>query len=284
MVLYRMLNVDGAQFRAIRLIANHVVLRWHDGSSDPPATVTPVPVDASSAVDWSNEGPAGVVALFNGGFKVGDKAGGSEVDGVVLSPMIVGDATIALNARGQWEMGVWGSPNFPTPNFQPIALRQNLPPLVQAGQVASSALAGEWGKWGSPLHGQPLEPRSALGVDAQGNLVYVASIKGILPAQLGAALVSAGVRFGMALDMNPYWPTLGASFTPLHHPGPLPVQIPFSSHNPDMYFTGWERDFFVAVAQSSTPGCDWESPGLHAPATARGPAQPQPLRLVCHSA
>ena len=284
MVLYRMLNVDGAQFRAIRLIANHVVLRWHDGSQDPPASVTPIPADAGSAVDWANEGPAGVVALFNGGFKVGDKAGGSVVDGVVLSPLLPGDATIALNARGQWEMGVWGTTTFPTANFHPIAIRQNLPPLVQAGVVASSALAGEWGQWGSPLHAKPLVPRSGLGVDAQGNIVYVASIKGVLPAQLGAALVAAGVRFGMALDMNPYWPTLGASFVPLHHAGPLPVQIPYASHNPNMYFTGWERDFFVAVAQSAAHGCTWQSPGLHAPASARGPAQPQPLRLLCHSA
>ena len=284
MVLYRMLNVDGAQFRAIRLIANHVVLRWHDGSQDPPASETPIPADAGSAVDWANEGPAGVVALFNGGFKVGDKAGGSVVDGVVLSPLLPGDATIALNARGQWEMGVWGTATFPTANFHPIAIRQNLPPLVQAGVVASSALAGEWGQWGSPLHGKPLVPRSGLGVDAQGNIVYVASIKGVLPAQLGAALVAAGVRFGMALDMNPYWPTLGASFVPLHHAGPLPVQIPYASHNPNMYFTGWERDFFVAVAQSAAHGCTWQSPGLHAPASARGPAQPQPLRLLCHSA
>jgi len=284
MVLYRMINVDGAQFRAIRLIAGHVVLRWHDGLQDPPATVTALPADASSAVDWTNEGPAGVVALFNGGFKVGDKAGGSVVDGVVLSPLLPSEATIALNASGQWEMGVWGAPNFPTANFHPIAIRQNLPPLVQAGQVAPSALAGEWGQWGSPLLGKSLVPRSALGMDAQGNLVYLASTKGVLPAQLGAALLAAGVRFGMALDMNPYWPTLGASFAPLHRPGPLPVQIPYSSHNPAMYFTGWERDFFVAVAQSTTPGCSWQSPGLHRPATARGPAQPQPLRLVCHSA
>jgi hypothetical protein len=277
MVDYRMIDLAGVQFRTIRLRARTTVLRWHVGYLDPPTRAGQIPADASSSINWPNEGLAGVVAVFNGGFKVAAKAGGSMVDGVTLSPLIRGDMTLAISAAGHWKMGLW-EPGFPGPTFHAIAYRQNLSPLIANAKVTSVALSTNPLIWGSPLNNRPLEPRSALGIDVRGNLVYVATMTGVLPSQIASALLAAGAVEGMELDINPFWPVVGASFHVLHSPGIFPVQIPNSEHNPTIYSTGWQRDFFVAIAEPGDWNCSWTSIGL---GRLTGVAQPQPLHRVC---
>jgi len=277
MVDFRNIVVGGVSFRALRLRARTTLVRWHVGSSDPAHPPT-LPLDAGPAIDWSSEGRAGVVAVFNGGFKQAANAGGSQVDGVTLVPMLAHRMTIALDAAGHWAMGLWDSPNFPPRGFQAIAYRQNLVPLVWNHRVTAAGMSSNWRQWGDPLGEVPPEPRSALGVDARGNLVYVATMHPILAPALGAALVQAGAVMGMELDINPYWPILGAPFAPLHRPGTLPVQLPLAQHSPTIYETGWERDFFVALAEPNAWRCEWTSAGLRAPL---GRPQPQPLGEHC---
>lgn len=275
---YRMVNIDHVQFRVLRLYRDTTLLHWHVGSQDPPVVMSRIPADGRSAIDLATEGRAGVVAVFNGGFKQGAKAGGAVIDGLIVAPLVAGMATIALDRFGHWEMGTWGQPGFPTAKFSPVSLRQNLPPIVTSGAIVASAVSNVWRQWGDPLHENPVQPRSGLGVDRQGNLLYLAPIKGVLPKQLGDAMVALHIRYGMELDMNPYWPTLGASLSPLHRAGPLPVQIPFSSHNPTMYFSNWERDFFVASSEPGVSTCRWVAPGLTHGFSNRF-ATPQPLQL-----
>jgi hypothetical protein len=277
MVDYKMIDLSGVYFRSIRLHARTTLLRWHVGTQDPPSRYGVVPVDAGPAINWPNEGLAGVVAVFNGGFKVDAKAGGSMVDGVTLSPLLRGDMTIAINAAGHWKMGEW-APDFPGPNFRAIAYRQNLGPLIANGKLTPAAYSPLASLWGSPLKGRPLQPRSALGIDVHGNLVYVATMSDVSPSAIAQALLAAGAVEGMQLDINPYWPIVGASFVPLHAPGDYPVQIPYSEHNPNIYNTGWERDFFVGLAEPGSWNCSWTSAGL---GRITGVSQPQPLHEVC---
>jgi Phosphodiester glycosidase len=280
MVDYRMIGLSGVWYRAIRLRARTTLLRWHVGYQDPPTRVGQIPADAGPRINWPNEGLAGVVAVFNGGFKVAAHAGGSMVDGVTLSPMVPGDMTLAIDAAGHWKMGLWMA-GFPGANFHAIALRQNLGPLIANGRVTHAALYANPFDWGSPLKNVVLEPRTALGIDAHGNLVYVATMQGVTPGAIATALLAAGAVEGMELDMNPFWPVVGASFQVLHQPGGYPVQIPYSEHNPTIFNTGWERDFFVALAEPSNWKCSWTSAGL---AHVTGAAQPQPLRETCAGA
>lgn len=277
MVDYRMIDVAGVMFRVIRLRARTTLLRWHVGYQDPPTRYHEIPPDAGPAINWANEGVAGVVAVFNGGFKTAANAGGSMVDGVVLSPMVPGDMTVALDAAGRWKMGRWET-GFPGPHFRAVAYRQNLGPLVANSEVTAAAHSSAAYLWGSPLHNVPLEPRTALGIDVHGNLIYLATMTGVTPQVLAEALIVVGAFEGMQLDINPYWPILGASFAPLHRPGKFPVQIPGAEHSPSIFASGWERDFFVAMAEPGNWRCDWSSAGLRA---WRGVAQPQPLQKVC---
>ncbi len=276
MVDYRNVVAGGVTFRALRLRARTTFLRWHVGAGDPLRWAS-VPKDAGPSIDWPVEGPAGVVAVFNGAFKQAAGAGGSMVDGLRLSPLVRGDASLALDAYGHWAIGTWGSRAFPPRGFTATTVRQNLVLLVANARPTPAALHAPWKFWGDPLHEVPPEPRSGLGVDAAGNLIYVATMGHVLAPDLARAMVAAGIVTGMELDINPFWPILGAPFAPLHHPGPYSVQLPLAQHDPTIYNTGWERDFFVALAEPGRWGCDWRAPGLHAPL---GTAQPQRPRRV----
>jgi hypothetical protein len=282
MVDYRNIVIGGVTYRAVRLRARTTLLRWHVGSGDPNAWAR-APLDAAPMINWNNEGKAGVVAVFNGGFKQSANAGGSVVDGVTLVSLVRGDMTIVINREGHWDMGVWGALKFPTPGFDPIAYRQNLVPLVLNAKLTPAGLSSNWNIWGSPLHNTPLNPRTGLGVDAQGNLIFVATMQGALVRPLAEALIAAGAVSAMELDMNPYWPILGASAQPIHHPGgSYNVLLVNAEHSPNIYDYGWSRDFFVALAEPASWSCNWTSPGLQG--TISG-AQPQPLSLTgprCH--
>ncbi|NNN02325.1 MAG: hypothetical protein HKL86_10890 [Acidimicrobiaceae bacterium] len=277
MVDYRNIKVGTVTFRAVRLRARTTLLRWHVGSGDPNQWVK-APPDAAPAIDWSNEGRAGVVAVFNGGFKQSASAGGSVVDGLTMVALVKGDMTIVINRAGHWEMGVWGAPNFPTRGFNPITYRQNLTPLVLNSRPSAAALSSNWNIWGSPLNNTPYNPRTGLGVDAQGNLIYVATMQGVLARTLAQALVAAGAIKAMELDMNPYWPILGAAAQPLHHPGgTYNVVLAGAEHSPNIYDYGWSRDFFVALAEPASWTCNWASRGLKSGVVG---VQPQPIALA----
>ncbi len=279
MVDYRDENVGGAVFRVLRLRARSTLLRWHDGSQDPPSTTGELPADAGPSIDWASEGRAGVVAVFNGGFKKSAEAGGAVADGVTLEPLVRGDMTLAINAEGHWSMGVWGAPGFPAPGFDAISYRQNLGPLILHGALTPAATSPYWQYWGAtwPTTAGAYTSRSGLGVDRHGNLLYASAIGHVDPAQLATALLRAGAVDAMELDINPAWPIMGASNAPLHAPGPLTVQLAYAEHDPTIYESGWERDFFVALAEPGPWACRWASPGL-TPGVAG--AQAQPLSLA----
>ncbi len=268
------IKVGSTVFTAIRLRARTTRLSWHVGSSDPPTKVLP-PLDAQSKVDWASEGQAGVVALFNGAFKQAARAGGASVDGLLLEPLVKGNATIVLDRFGHWDIGSWGAPDFPPKGFKPVAIRQNLSLLVANGQPSAEALHWSVLKWGDYLNHTPAIARTAIGIDAKGNLIYLATMRGALPITISQALVSAGAVTGMELDMNPYWPMLGASSTPLHAPGSMTLRLPGESRTAATYFYGWQRDFFVAVAEPGSFNCQWVSPGLSGTGMS-----PQPLSLT----
>jgi hypothetical protein len=268
------IKIGPTVFTAIRLRARTTRLSWHVGSSDPPTKILP-PLDAQSKVDWTTEGQAGVVALFNGAFKQAARAGGASVDGLALEPLVKGNATIVLDRFGHWAIGSWGAAGFPPKGFKPIAIRQNLSLLVSNGHPSPEALHWPIIRWGDFLRHSPAIARTAIGVDAAGNLLYVATMQHTLPVTLSQALVIAGAVTGMELDMNPFWPMMGAPSKPLHGPGPMALRLTGETRTAATYFSGWQRDFFVAVAEPGSFNCSWASPGI-----AGTKMTPQPLSLT----
>ena len=125
-----------------------------------------------------------------------------------------------------------------------LSVRQNLGLLVSSGAPAPTA--GSVRAWGSTLGGVAAPARSALGVDASGNLVYAGSMSA-LPADLAAALVAGGVRTAMELDINPYWVQADAAAVP---GGPLVAEVARQNRAAGQYLWGWTRDFVTVLARS----------------------------------
>jgi hypothetical protein len=236
---------DGAQVRIIRFRAGQVHFHLHDGSQDPPAGSATLPADAQSAIS-ATEAPT-LLAAFNGGFKVTANAGGCEIAGQVLTPLVPGMTSFVIDATGAGSIGVWGHPGFPAPGAQVVSVRQNLPPLVLNG--APSPRAGTWPTWGATVTNVSTVARSALGEDAAGDLMYAASASA-LPIDLAQALVSAGATIGMELDINPDWVQADVAASP---GGTLTAAIPGQYPPSTQYESGWTRDFVTVLAGGPAP-------------------------------
>lgn len=265
MVDRREVTINGAIFTAVRFRQRTTAFHWHAGSEDPPRQAG-LPADATNHIDWGTENLTGIVGVFNGGFKADSTSGGILADGLNLEGLASNDATIAIDTAGKVHIGLWGHGTVPLAPGTAVAYRQNLPLLVLNGAPTVLALSPSWGIWGAPLHGHPRQARTGIGLDVAGNVIYVATMSGVMPGDLAQAEAAVGVQTGMQLDMNPYWPILGAGprvFTPA---GGFPVTLPGSQHSPTVYFKGWTRDFFSVIAEPNSWTCNisyagWKSAG-----------------------
>ncbi len=181
-----------------------------------------------------------LLAAFNGGFKVNAGAGGVEVDGQTLTPLILGAASFVIDATGAGRIGVCGS-TVPLPGEQVLSVRQNHTPLIEDGRISPGS--GNLSQWGATLNGVAAPARSALGEDAAGNILYAGSMSA-LPIDLATALSDDGATVAMELDINPEWVQLDlASLAG----APLVAALPSQSRPANQYLVGWTRDFFTVL-------------------------------------
>lgn len=230
-------TADGA-IVTVALFAGPVRFMLHCGSTDP----------GYPALSELHAGPlvAGperhrLLAAFNGGFKLSAGVGGYEQEGHIIRPLVTGMASLVIDRSGAASIGVWGH-GTPRPGGAVVSIRQNLPPLVLAGQPSSAV--SDWQAWGATLGGGEYVARSALGQNAAGQLLFAGSMSAT-PGDLAAALVRAGVRVAMELDINPEWVQLDTAGTP---GGTLSAAIPGQVRPADQYLTGWTRDFITVLA------------------------------------
>ncbi len=123
------------------------------------------------------------------------------------------------------------------------SVRQNLSLLVRNGHPA--AALGAWTYWGATLSGGELVARSALGENAKGQLIYVASMSAS-PADLATALVRFRARSAMELDINPEWVQLAYAKKPGWR---LQAGVTGQARPADQYLIGWTRDFIAVMAR-----------------------------------
>ncbi len=228
----------GGQVTVFRFRAGRVTFRLHDGSSDPPAGSASIPGAGSTIAP--DEAPL-LLAAFNGGFNSSTGVGGFEVSSQVLVPLVAGMASFVIDADGNARIGVWGS-DVPVAGEQVVSVRQNLPPLVSGGQPSPNI--GNVSAWGATLGGGTTVARSALGEDAQGNILYAAGMS-LQPSDLAAALINSGAVTAMELDINPEWVQLDWAAAP---GGPLSAGVPGQNRPADQYQQGWTRDFVTVLA------------------------------------
>ena len=187
-------------------------------------------------------GRSGLLAAFNSGFYEKDSPEGFFTHSTLYFPMVQGNATVVRYADGTTDIVSWQGGATPAANV--LMARQNLQLLVDDGKV--TAAAANNGAFGVTLGGVPAVWRTGLGVDAHGNLMYVAA-----PDQtsqsLAQILVDMGSVRGMQLDINPEWPIFvtyggpGAADPSLFVPNPNQVANRFLYSSTKDFFALFER-------------------------------------------
>jgi len=231
-------SADGATVTVARFRAGQTRFDLHVGTQDPP-TSTAVPPDSGPSVSTS-EAPL-LLGAFNGGFKMSAGAGGFEVSGQILSPLMTGFASFVIDASGTGHVGVWGE-GLPARGEHVASVRQNLPPMV-IGSVLSPNIDNATA-WGSTLGGGEEVARSALGEDTAGDILYAGSMSA-LPVDIAGALVAAGAQSAMELDINPEWVQLALASS---QGAALTVGIPGQNRPADQVVVGWTRDFVTVLS------------------------------------
>jgi hypothetical protein len=214
-----------------------VSYRLHAGSQDPGSAALSVVRFGSSVGAHERHR---LLAAFNGGFLLSAGAGGYMQEGHVISPLKRGLESLVIDRSGAAHVGIWGI-SVPQPGEAVYSVRQNLGPLVKMGHP--SAAAADWHLWGATLGGGSNVARSAVGMNAQGQIMYAASMSSV-PADLAAALVHAGARTAMELDINPEWVQLDVAPAP---GGALHAAIAGQNRPAGQYLIGWTRDFFTVL-------------------------------------
>jgi hypothetical protein len=223
-----------AWMRAGGSIAHLVAGTTQPGGSGWPGTASVPSPDVGS-----------LVATFNSGFKMADITGGFYQDGRAARPLHDGQASTVIDRRGRITVGAWGSDVRMTPDV--VAVRQNLGLIVRNGSPVPGLTVNAGGTWGTARNQLQYTWRSGLGIDAKGDLIYVAGNHMNL-ITLATAMADAGVVRGMQLDIHPGMASF-SSWRPAST-GSTPTKLlPGMTRAADRYLAPDQRDFFYLTAR-----------------------------------
>ena len=187
-----------------------------------------------------------LVATFNSGFKLADIPGGFLLDGRTAKPLVAGQASFVIDRDGRVRVGEWGREVTMDENV--VAVRQNLALVVDAGEPAPGLGGNAGDRWGNPHNQFQYTWRSGVGVDARGDLIYVAGNKMNLTT-LAAAMVDTGIVRGMQLDIHPGMVSF-SSWLPRSGGTSVPAKLlPAMPRPADRYLVPDQRDFFYLTAR-----------------------------------
>jgi hypothetical protein len=192
------------------------------------------------------DGRSRLLAAFNSGFYEADAAGGFYANKTLYDPMVDGLATVVRYTNGTVNITKWTGGATPGPSI--VMARQNLTLLVNnfrpTAQSANSQL------WGLTLGGAPAVWRTAIGIDTEGNLIYVAA-----PEQTSSSLAQIMVQLhvvrAMQLDINPEWPIF-VTYANRGAVGPT-LDVPNPNQIASRFLYPSTKDFF-AVYIAKHPG------------------------------
>ena len=230
----RTIAAAGSVVTLVRFDAASTRLVLHPGYQDP------------GGFGWSTHSVvqpaerAVLLAGFNGGFKLNLGDGGMAVGTRQAGALQPGLASVVTYADGSSQIGQWGQ-QVPAAGRAVANVRQNLRLLVSDGQPAADV--DVISDWGATIGGAVVVARSALGIDAQGDLIWAGSMAAT-PRALAEALIEAGVQRAMELDINPFW-VCAFAFAPVSQ-----VPILFGQQRPaGTFLIAWQRDFFTVDAK-----------------------------------
>jgi hypothetical protein len=209
----------------------------HPGQSDPGHLSL-----WSQKTSIADSNTSGLVAAFNGGFKIKDSRGGYYENDHTAGKLAPGAASLVLYRNGKTNIGAWGTDVTMTPEV--VSVRQNLQLLIENGKLATNLDAAVKANWGTTVGASTNVWRSGIGITATGNLVYVAG-DALSAHSLAALLARAGSVRAMQLDINKSWisymwytPRVGSTLL-------TPHKILNFQRPANRYFSTTSRDFFA---------------------------------------
>jgi len=201
-----------------------------------------------------------LVAAFNAGFRMQDARGGFYLDGQTKGTLRDGAASLVFYADGTATVGMWGRDVTLTPNV--VGVRQNLDLIIDnaggppnpGGVPAATANPGVLapglsdnadGAWGATFGNKILAWRSAVGVTADGAIVYGYG-DGLGALSLAQLMLRAGCVRAMELDINTVWTTFNF-YASTRYLDPTSVEgtklLPDSFKSANRYLSSDARDF-----------------------------------------
>jgi Phosphodiester glycosidase len=190
---------------------------------------------------------AGLLATFNGGFKISDSGGGFYLNGVHYDSLANGTASIVYYKNGTIKIGEWGR-DFRM-NSSIAGVRQNLKLLVDRGKISPDLNQDIETNFGATLGGGYFVWRSGLGITSDGRIVYVYG-PALDVQDLAELLRRAGAVEGMQMDINPAWMKFDYYQADGHASDPTPVPLlPAQQASPYSYYDPSTRDFTAVYAR-----------------------------------
>ncbi|HEY7260739.1 MAG TPA: phosphodiester glycosidase family protein [Trebonia sp.] len=189
----------------------------------------------------------GLLATFNGGFKLDSAGGGFYLNGHYHGSLVKGVASIVYYKNGTIKIGEWGRDFSMDSSIEGV--RQNLKLLVDHGNVAADANSNVMSNWGATLGGGYYVWRSGIGITKDGRVLFVYG-PALNAKDLGQLLQRAGAVEGMQLDINPYWMKYEYYKANGHPSDPTPVNLlPTQQQSAYSYYSNYTRDFTAVYAR-----------------------------------
>ena len=189
----------------------------------------------------------GLMATFNGGFKVDEARGGFYLNGITHGTLADDAASLVYYKDGHVDIGSWGTEEQMTSKV--AGVRQNLNLIVDHGRVPAEVDQNVESGWGLTIAGKYFVWRSGAGITRDGRLVYVYG-PSLSVRTLADLLQRAGAVRAMQLDINPAWMSY-MYYKPTPDPkNPTPVKLIESQERPaDRYYESTSRDFTAVYAK-----------------------------------
>ena len=162
-----------------------------------------------------------LLATFNGGFMGTHGAYGAMADGLEALPAKAGYATVAIGEDGCVHIGEWGS-DFDANGGPYTAWRQNARLITQNGAIDERVYNGSARTWGSSIDGDVVTWRSALGIDAENEVLYFVAGPSLSMPALADVLTAVSAHNSLLLDINESWVHFAAIQHETANPAPPP--------------------------------------------------------------
>ena len=189
-----------------------------------------------------------LVAAFNGGFMTEHGGYGMKLDGVTIAKPKPRACAIAQYKDGSLHIGSWAA--LGSNEADMVWFRQTPECMFENDKLHAGLQAGAGlRKWGSTVDGETVIRRSAIGLNAERSVLYVAITNHTSARVLAEGLHHAGASDIAQLDVNWSYPKF-VTFEPIGHSHVLhPVALaPGFEFSDDEYLRKKEkRDFFYIL-------------------------------------